>query len=125
MKYYIHKIENGRGRCVLEIEAETVNGAWAFCESRFDTGRYYVISSDGYTGGEFRITGEKPHRKTIDRYTVKIKRLGRWFTVYDGFNPDTARRKYDTFKYFWIYRETRADDVKITKKRIPRQPWHR
>lgn len=129
MKYYIHKIEKGRGRCVLEIEAETIAAAVAYIEKHFKTaGNYYIISADGYDGQHHTINragSDTATRKTLDRYTVKIKRLGRWFTVYDGFNPETASRTHDKFKFWWIYHSTPADDVKMIKKRIPRQPWHK
>ena len=53
-KFYIHKIdETGAGRCVLEIQAQTIENAWNGCKSWFIAGTFYVISADGYTGKIF------------------------------------------------------------------------
>lgn len=53
-KYFIHKIdENGSGRCVLEIQAHTIEGAWLGVKFWFLSGTFYVIAADGYTGQLF------------------------------------------------------------------------
>lgn len=55
-KYFIHKIdETGRGRCVLEIEAETIAAAWMGCKSWFTDGIYYIVNADGYEGQRHTI----------------------------------------------------------------------
>lgn len=131
MKYYIHKIEtDGRGRCVLELETASIENALSYIASFFETdGTYYIFGADGYTSQRYTLRrkgSDTTTRKTLDRWKVQIKRFDRWFTVYDGFNAETANEIYKRFKYWWIKTDgIHADDAKLIKKRVTRQPWHK
>lgn len=120
-KYFIHKIEKDRGRCVLELETASIEDAASYIASFFKTdGTYYIFSADGYDGLRYtlrRAGSDATTRKTLDRWKVQIKRVGRWFTIYDGYNRDTAEKIYNAQRW--------GTEKRFIKKRVPRQPWHR